>query len=67
MVVAAVAVAVVTFDVAVNIDVDEIETLSDRQRRVEVEEAGCMMAGSTFVRVDSKHTQVYLRPVEDMR
>ena len=67
MVVAAVAVAVVTFDLAVDIDVDEIETLSDRQRRVEVEEAGCMMAGSTFVRVDSKHTQVYLRPVEDMR
>ena len=67
MVVAAVAVAVVTFDLAVDIDVDDIETMFGRQRLVEVEEAGCMMAGSILVGVNSEHTQVYLRPVEDMR
>ena len=67
MVVAAVAGAVVTFDLAVDIDVDDIETMSGRQRLVEVGEVGCMMAASILVGVNSEHTQVYLRPVEDMR
>ena len=58
--------AVVSFGLTVDIDVDDIETMSGRQKLVEVEEAGSMMAGSTF-EVKSAHTQVYLRPVEDMR
>ena len=61
------AVVVVTFDLAVSMDVDDIETTFGRQRLGEVEEAGCMMAASILVGANSEHTQVYLRPVEDMR
>ena len=67
MAVAVVAVAVVTFDLAVYMDVDDIETMSGRQRLVEVEGAGCTMAGSILARVNLGHRLVYLRPAEDMK
>ena len=57
--------AAVTSEFAVDIDVDDSETMSGRQRLVEAEEAGCMMA--EWLLVGAEHRPVYLRPVEDMR